>query len=354
MNIGKRSVLTAAAVFTLLATLAGCSRANNSSGSDTTATNQGPASEVHLGFFPNVTHAAALIGVDKGYFTQELGGGTKLTTATFNAGPAEVSALLGGSVDIAFVGSGPTLNAYSQSNGGVRLIAGASSGGAELVVQPGINSAADLKGKVVSDPQAGNTQDVSLKTWLASNNLTNQVKVDNIANSTTLTEFKKGDIQGSWVPEPYASQLVLNDGGKVLVDERSLWPNGQFPTTVVLVRKAFLDQHPGTVTAILKGESDAINYATSDKAGAEAAVNDELQKLTGASLSQQVIDRAFGESTLTLDPLASDFPTLAQDQVTAGAAKSIPKLTGLADLTLINQILTAAGKPAVSAGSIGS
>ena len=354
MNIGRRGMVAATAVFTLLVTVAGCSRADNSSGSDTTTANQGPASEVHLGFFPNITHAAALIGVDKGYFSKELGSGTKLTTATFNAGPAEVNALLGGSVDIAFVGSGPVFNAYTQSNGAVRLVAGASSGGAELVVRQGINSPDDLKGKTVSDPQAGNTQDVSLKTWLSKNNLTGQVNVDNIANSTTLTEFKKGDIQGAWVPEPFASQLVLDEGGKVLVDEKSLWPNGQFPTTVVLVRKAFLDQHPATVSAIIKGELDAINYATTDKAGAEAAINDELTKLTGAGLSQQVLDRAFSELTLTVDPLASDFPTLAEDQVIAGSAPSTPKITGIADLSLLNQILSAAGKSPVSAGSLGA
>ncbi|HWE89613.1 MAG TPA: ABC transporter substrate-binding protein, partial [Pseudonocardiaceae bacterium] len=256
--------------------------------------------------------------------------------------------------DVAFVGSGPLFNAYSQSDGGVKLVAGASSGGAELVVQKDINAPADLRGKAVSDPQPGNTQDVSLRTWLAKNNLTGQVTVDSVANSTTLTEFKKGDIQGAWVPEPYASQLVLNDGGKVLVDEKSLWPNGEFPTTVVLVRKQFLEQHPATVTALLKGEQDAINYAAGDKAGAEAAVNDQLKKLTGATLSQPVIDRAFSELTLTLDPLASDFPTLAQDQVTAGISSSAPNINGIADLTLVNQILTAAGKPAVSAGGLGS
>jgi len=329
-------------------TLGACSRAATPT---TTAANQGAASELRLGYFPNVTHAAALIGVDKGFFTKELGS-TKLTPQTFNAGPDEVSALLGGSLDAAFIGSGPSINGFAKSNGAVRLIAGATSGGAQLVVRPDITAAADLKGKILATPQLGNTQDVSLKTWLANNNLTKQVTVTNVANAQTLSEFQKGDIQGGWLPEPYSSQLVLTGGAKVLVDESTLWPGGQFPTTVLIVRTQFLQQHPDTVQALIKGELDAVDYAQSDKAGAETAVNDQLKQLTGKALSQKVIDRAFSEIKLTLDPLAGDFLELTKDQVTAGIAKSAPSLTGFANLDAVNAVLKAAGKPAVSAANL--
>ena len=329
-------------------TLSACSRAATPT---TTASNQGPATELRLGYFPNVTHAAALIGVDKGFFTKELGS-TKLTLQTFNAGPDEVSALLGGSLDAAFIGSGPSINGFAKSNGAVRLIAGATSGGAQLVVKSDINSAQDLKGKTIATPQLGNTQDVSLKTWLAKNNLTKQVTVTNVANAQVLTEFQKGDIQGGWLPEPYSSQLVLTGGAKVLVDESTLWPGGQFPTTVLIVRTAFLQQHPATVQALIKGELDAVDYAQGNKTGAEAAVNDQLKQLTGKALAQPVIDRAFSEIKLTLDPLAADFPELTKDQVTAGIAKTAPSLTGFANLDAVNAVLKAAGKPAVSAANL--
>ena len=131
-----------------------------------------PAAELRLGYFPNITHAPALIGVANGYFQQELGS-TKLTTQTFNAGPEEVSALLGGSLDAGFIGSGPAINAFAKSNGeAVRLIAGSTSGGAQLVVSPDITSPEQLKGKIVATPQAGNTQDIAFKKWLKENNLT--------------------------------------------------------------------------------------------------------------------------------------------------------------------------------------
>jgi NitT/TauT family transport system substrate-binding protein len=351
VHIGDRRVrpfLVATAVLTLFATLAGCSRADKGSGADTTkAANQGPAAELRLGYFPNVTHAAALIALDKGFLTKDLGQ-TKLTPQSFNAGPDEVSALLGGSLDAAFIGSGPAITAFSKSDGAaVRLVAGATSGGAQLVVKPDINSPADLKGKTVSDPQLANTQDVSLKTWLTKQNLTGQVTVANMANSQSLTEFGKGDIQGAWLPEPYSSQLVLDEGAKVLVDESTLWPNGQFPTTVLVVRTEYLQQHPDTVKALIQAEVDAVGYAQSDHAGAEAAVNDQLKQLTGKALPQPVLDRAFSKITLTFDPLAGDFPELAQDQVVAKVAPTAPKTQGLTDLTLLNQVLAGAGKPAV-------
>ena len=351
MSTTKRRLTFAAVAIPALAvalTLGACSRAGTTT---TTSANQGPASELRLGYFPNVTHAAALIGVDKGFFAKELGS-TKLTTQTFNAGPDEVSALLGGSLDVAFVGSGPAINGFAKSAGAIRLIAGATSGGAQLVVKPGINAAADLKGKTLATPQLGNTQDVALKTWLAKQNLTGQVTVTNLANAQTLSEFQKGDIQGGWLPEPYSSQLVLTGGAKVLVDESTLWPGGQFPTTVLVVRTQFLQQHPATVQALIKGELDAITYERGDKAGAESAVNDQLKQLTGKPLPQAVLDRSFSEIQLTLDPLAGDFPELTKDQVTAGITKKAPSLTGFANLDAVNTVLKAAGKPAVSAANL--
>ncbi|HEX3650342.1 MAG TPA: ABC transporter substrate-binding protein [Pseudonocardiaceae bacterium] len=360
MKTTQRRTLVAVGIplVAVVLTLSACSRAGGDSSaagapSASATSSNATAPELHLGYFPNVTHAAALIGVDKGYFTKRLGS-TKLTTQTFNAGPDEVSALLGGSLDAAFIGSGPSINAFSKSDGAaVRLIAGATSGGAELVVRPNITSKQDLVGKTIADPQLANTQDVSLKTYLSRNNLAGKVTVDNVSNSEVLGQFQKNTVQGGWLPEPYASELVLTGGAHVLVDESSLWPNGQFPTTVLIVRTQFLQQYPGTVKALIQGELDAINFEETDQSGAEAAVNDQLKQLTGKPLAQPVLDRAFSKIKLTADPLATDFPELVKDQVIAGIAKTAPGLTGFADLTQLNAVLKAAGKPAVSAGSLG-
>lgn len=349
-----RITAVAAALLSMLAVVTGCSRADSgSSSSPSTASGGGtPATEVRLAYFPNVTHASALIGLDKGYFTQELGSGTKLTPTKFNAGPDEVSALLGGSVDIGFIGSGPAINAFSKSGGdAVRLVSGATSGGAQLVVKPEINTPQDLQGKIVADPQAGNTQDVSLKKWISQEKLTG-VNVQSEDNSVTLDQFKKGAIAGAWLPEPWSSRLVSEAGAKVLVDEKSLWPDGRFPTTVVVVRTQFLTEHPQTVQAVLKAVVDANNLAATDPTEAKNAVNRQLKSLTGSALSQPVLDRAFQNIELTTDPLAARFPQLAQDQVTAGIVKTAPKVNGFFDLGSLNAVLTAAGKPAVDAAGL--
>src|SRR5690349_9215238 len=172
-----RRVLVASAVVPAVLALGACGGSSDSGTQSSAAGSAGNATapELRLGYFANLTHAAALIGVQKQLFQQELGS-TKLTTQVFNAGPAEVEALFAGGLDAAFIGPSPTITAYGQSNGdAVRIIAGASSGGAELVVKDGINSAADLKGKQVASPQLGNTQDVALRTWLKSKGLSSSV-----------------------------------------------------------------------------------------------------------------------------------------------------------------------------------
>lgn len=348
MSAQRRFLTTSLAVLTALTALAGCSRIDR--GESAPAQNQGAAAEVRLGYFPNVTHAAALIGVDKGFFAKELGS-TKLTTQTFNAGPDAVNALLGSSLDVSFIGSGPAINAYAKSGGeAVRLVAGATSGGAQLVVKPEITSPADLNGKVLTTPQLGNTQDVALKKWLADEKL--DVQVTNVENSQSLDLFKRGDVQGAWAPEPWSSRLVLDAGAKVLLDEKDLWEDGKFPTTVVLVRAKFLQEHPQTVEALLRGHLAATDFALGHEVEAKQVVNNALKQLTGKALGEPVLDRAFDNIELTLDPQAKSFPRLAQDAVTAGVAKEAANVAGLADLTLLNKVLSAAGKPTVDTAGL--
>lgn len=333
-----------------LTALSGCSRAGSSDAP--AAESKGAAAEVRLGYFPNVTHAAALIGVEKGLFAKELGN-TKLTTQTFNAGPDEVNALLGESLDIAYIGSGPAINAYAKSKGeAVKLIAGATSGGAQFVVKPEINSVEDLKGKVVATPQLANTQDVSLKKYLAEKNLTGQVTVQNVENAQTLDLFKKGDIQGAWLPEPWSSRVVAEAGAKVLLDEKTLWEGGQFPTTVVIVRTKFLQEHPETVEAVLKGHVAAVDWGKANSDDAKKTVNAALEKLTSKKLGEKILDAAWDHIELTTDAQAKTFPQLAKDAVTAGVAKEAANVAGYADFTLLNKVLQAQGKPQVQAAGL--
>jgi NitT/TauT family transport system substrate-binding protein len=167
-----------------------------------------------------------------------------------------------------------------------------------------------------------------------------------------MNAYRTGQLDGGWLPEPYASRLVLETGAHVLVDEASLWPDGRFPTTVLIVRTQYLKQHPQTVAALLRGLLQVEDYARADPAGAKAAANSALGKAAGKPLAQPVLDRAWGGITLTTDPLAARFPRLAADAVTAGVATSAPDLHGFVDLGPLNAVLTAAGRPPVDAAGL--
>jgi NitT/TauT family transport system substrate-binding protein len=350
----SRTVAVLIAALAVVGLLSACSRADEGSSSGGGAAS--PAQEVRLGYFPNITHAPALIGVSQNFFAQELGQ-TKLTTQTFNAGPDEVNALLGGSLDVAFIGSSPAINAFAKSKGeAIRLISGSTTGGAQLVTTPDITSPAQLKGKTIATPQAGNTQDVALKKWLKENNLPigsgpDAVTVQNIDNPRTLDLFKQGQVAGGWLPEPWSSRLV-DAGAKVLVDERSLWPNGKFPTTVIIARTDFVNQHPQTIEALLRGEQKAIDLAASDQAKAKTVTNDSIKQVTGSSLSPKVLDRAFTELSFDSHPLAATFPQLSKDSVTAGATPSETDLKGFLNVTALNTVRQQAGKPPVDTAGL--
>jgi NitT/TauT family transport system substrate-binding protein len=315
---------------------------------------------VHIGYFANLTHATPLIGIQDGQFAKALGG-TKIATQIFNAGPSEIEALNSGAIDIAWIGPSPAINGYVKSHGSaLKIISGATSGGAELVVNPTtVKTVADLKGKKIATPQAGNTQDVALLNFLAGKGYkedpktgAGDVSVIRTDNSLTPAAYSSGQIDGAWVPEPTASKLV-SEGAKVLIDEKTLWPNNQFVTTNVIVSQTFLKAHPDVVKAVLKASVDTNAWITANPAQAKTDANAALKALTGKALSDKVLNAAWAELSVTDDPLASSLQTEAQHAVTAGFIKQ-PNLTGIYDLTLLNQVLTAEGKPTVSAAGLGA
>jgi NitT/TauT family transport system substrate-binding protein len=309
---------------------------------------------LRLGYFPNVTHAPALVGVEGGLFQQALGSDVKLSLSTFNAGPAAAEALLSDSIDASYVGPNPAITAFVQSHGAVKVISGAASGGAFLVVRQGINKPADLKGKVLASPQLGNTQDVALRSWLSKNGLQTDtsgggdVSIRPQDNAVTLQAFEQKQIDGAWVPEPWATRLVAEGGGKILVDERTLWPNRRFVTTELVVRTDFLSAHPDVVQRLLTGQVDAIDLIAKNPTRAQQLVGLGIQHATGKGLAANLIAASFQSITFTNDPIASSLQTSAQNAKKLGLLQSA-NLKGLYNLTLLNKVLKARSEPAVSA-----
>jgi NitT/TauT family transport system substrate-binding protein len=318
--------------------------------------------KVRLGYLANLTHAAALVGVNKGYFKHELGSDVDLSLQSFNAGPQEVEALNGDAVDAAFFGPGPAINAYTKSHGDLlRIVAGSASGGAALVVDPSkISSPSDLKGKTLSDPQLGNTQDIALRAYLSANGYHTDAQGGGdvtIApandNATVLQLFQQKKIDGAWMPEPWSTRLVQEGGGKVLVDEASLWRGGQFATTELVVSKKFLDAHPDQVEALVRGLVKTNDWIGQNPADAKSATNDELAKLTQKKLSDKVLSEAWPHLQFTVDPLARSLKTGLDNAKAAGLVSKSADISSILDLRLLNKVLKAANKPTVDAGDLG-
>ena len=334
--------------------LAGCSRAAEAPSAPPAATS--PAAELRLGYFPNITHAPAIIGVANGFFTQELGS-TKLTTQTFNAGGDEISALLGGSLDAGFIGSSPAINGFAKSNGeAVRVIAGSTSGGAQLVVSPDITSPEQLKGKIIATPQKGNTQDVALKKWLKENNL------------------EQGQVGQGHRPEPgqppHARPVQDQPdrgrlaAGAVELPARRRGREGARRREDAVAERAVPHHRADRPHPVPAGAPRHDRRADPRRAEGGRLRHDERgrgqdgdQRLDQAAHRLRrwrpaVLDRSFTELQFTLDPLAATFPQLAKDSVTAGVTDKETNLKGFIDVTALNGVLTQAGKPAVDAAGL--
>jgi NitT/TauT family transport system substrate-binding protein len=345
----RRVLLTAGvAAVTLLG--AGCSS------SATGASGPGPSHvELRLGFLANITHEPALVGLAKGFFTRDLGKNVTLKTTVFSTGTEETTALLAGQLDAAYVGPNPAINAWQKSNGtAIRIISGAASGGASLVVKKGITSAAQLKGKSLATPSLGNTQDVAARYWLKQHGLTTtptgggDVSIKPVKpNSAAVLEFSSGQIDGGWEPEPYATEMVLA-GGSRLVNEASLWPGGKFVTTNLVVTQSFLSAHPSAVTGLLKGQIDANSHINANSRAAAAEANTELTKLLGRGLKPDVLSAALPYIHFTNDPIAPSLLTDAQHAAAVGLLSPVKNLRGIYDLGPLNALLKAAGQPQVS------
>lgn len=306
--------------------------------------------ELHLGYFPNLTHAAAVAGVRTGIFGRALGDAARLRTSTFNAGPSAIEALLSGALDASYIGPNPAVNAYAKSNGeAVRVIAGATSGGAFFVVRPQIRSVGDLRGRRVASPQLGNTQDVALRSWLSGQGLRpdKDVTVVPQENAQTLETFRSGAVQGAWVPEPWATRLVTEGGGRVLVDERSLWPNGKYVTTLLVVRTAFLRQHPELVERLLAGHVEATAFVNDHPTRAQGAVIDGIAAITGKRLDAGLVAAAWRNLSFGADPLADSLRKIAADATKLGFLDPVD-LGRIWDVSPLNAVLRARHLPVVT------
>lgn len=313
---------------------------------------------IRVGYFPNITHSQAIIGMENSSFKKALGENVEIRPIIFNAGPSVIEALFAGELDLAYIGPNPAINGYVKSKGqALRIIAGATSGGAGLVIRKdsGISSINDFNGRRIASPQLGNTQDVALRAWLRTNGIKigeqgGEARVIPVNNPDQLTLFLKKEIDAAWTVEPWVSRLIREGNGVLFLDERTLWPKGEFVTAHVIVSTTFLKQHRDLVKSWISTHVELTQWIKTHPAEAKQIINSELQRITGKRLPKDVLNDAFGRLSITYDPVAASLFQSAQWAFREGfLGKTPPDLSGIYDLSILNEVLKEKGLPSVSA-----
>ena len=349
----KNSVKFAIAAAIVAAVVASSLTLGSSSNAGAGNNNNGEeAKVVRVGYFPNINHAQAVIGFGRGDFQDALGDGVEVKTQIFNAGPSVVEALFASQIDVAYIGPNPAINGYVRSDGqALRIVSGAASGGAVFVVRndAGIDSAADLAGKTFASPQLGNTQDVALRKYLLENGHRTRendgdIGVQPAKNADIVTLMIKKDIDGAWVPEPWGAKLVKDTDSRVFLDERDLWPGGEFVTAHIIVRTEFLEQNPEIVKKLVRTNVETTEWINTHPDEAVRIFNEELEKLTGKTVPEDEFREGLSRMELTYDPIKESLFKSANDAYDIGFFDEKPDLSGIYDLDILNEVLAEKGK----------
>ena len=303
---------------------------------------------LRIGYFPNINHAQAVIGIGNGDFQKVLGNNIEIKSLVFNAGPSAIEALFAKQVDVTYVGPNPAINGYVVSGGeDIRIISGASSGGAVFIIRAdsGIESVKDFANKKFASPQLGNTQDVALRNYLLENGYKTTENGGNVTvlpakNPDILTLFLKKDIDGAWVPEPWGERLIKEANGKLFLDERDLWPDGKFVTGLIVARFEYLKQNPDVIEKFLKAHIEETQWINKNKEEAIMAFNTELKRLTGQIIPEDTLKVSLTRLELTYDPIQQSLYKSANDAFDIGfLGKTKPDLSNIFDLNIQNKIL---------------
>lgn len=344
MHNGVKLGIAAAIITVVAATSTPYFGFSRSEGCDISSSD--PSDVLRIGYFPNINHAQAVIGLGRGDFQQLLGNDTKIETTVFNAGPAVIEALNANAIDVAYVGPNPAVNGYVESDGcNLRIISGAASGGAVFVVRndAGIGSPDDFANKKFSSPQLGNTQDVALRKYLLDNGYQVKEKGGNVEvlpvkNADALTLLIKKEIDGAWVPEPWGAKMVNEANSRIFLDERELWPDGDFVTAHIIVRTDYLQNNPDTIRKLLEAHIDETIWINENPEEAMHTFNFQLEKLTGKTIPEDEFEEGFSRMTLTWDPIKESLFQSASDAFDIGFLRTTPD-AGIYDLEILNGVL---------------
>ena len=276
--------------------------------------------KIRVAFFPSIVHAVPIVGVENNIFQENLDEEVEIDVKIFDSGPQVIESLFSNSIDIAYVGPGPVINGYLKSDGNaLKILAGAADGGASLVAhkESGLDSIANFDGKRIAAPQISNTQDVSLRHYLSSNGLKpveagGTVYVLNISNPDIYTLFAKGDIDGAWVPEPWATMLVQELDGIRIFNESQFWPDEEFSSVLLIARTDFVKNNPVVVQNWIKSNEKTVQWINNNPEQTKKIYSEFLTDYMGKTLPDEIIDESFSNLIITSNPLKNSVYTFAE------------------------------------------
>jgi sulfonate transport system substrate-binding protein len=318
---------------------------------------RGKEGVLRLGIFPNLTHAPGYVAQGSGILEESLGE-TKADVTVFNSGTDAGNALLAGEIDATYIGPGPAASLFLRSEGKVAIVSGAVAAGASMVVRPeaGISTPEDLKGKKIAVPGIGNTQDVALRTWLHEQGLEAQdaggeVAVVPVDNPELPQLFRSGEVDGAWEPEPWPSFLVHEGLAEVFLDEATLWPDGEFVTTQLLVSTVYLEAHPDIIRRLVQANVEAIELIEEDPDEARSIAGKQLVENGAPQLPPAVLESAWEKLTFTWDPLPATLQTGAEQAFALGYLEEEPtNVLDMYRLDILNDVLAEKGLSPVRVG----
>ncbi len=306
-----RAAVTVALTSTILVTVAAIIVSNDDSDHEKL---------LRIAYFPNIGHAVPVIGIEKNFFAEEIGPTVTIKTKLFDSGPQVIESLFANSIDVAYVGPGPAINGFLNSEGNnLKILSGAASGGASFIAQPDadISHIPDFAGKKIAAPQIGNTQDVSLRHYLAENGLYSaerggSVTVYNIPNPDIYTLFVKGEIDGAWVAEPWATILESELGGIRLFHEEDLWPEKQFASVLLIGNTNYAIENPDVIRDLLVAHKDTVKWINQNPEETRNTFNQFLADTLGQPLSDEVVDIALSNLKITSESVEHSIHIFAE------------------------------------------
>jgi len=260
---------------------------------------------VRVAFLPSVSHAIPIVGLERGAFAEAMAP-LRVDALVLDSGTQAVQSLVAGSLDLAYVGPGPAVNAFVRSGGGVVILSGAANGGVSLVAREGagISGVADLGGMRVAVPQVANSQDVSLRHHLAGAGLApadrgGTVMVMAAAGPEIHSLLSRGMLDAAWVPEPWATLLVESLGAERVLEEADLWPGGAFASVVLVARAEYAGGRPGEVASWLGAHNATAAWIAANPGGAREAYASFASREALAALPAGVLEEAFSRVEVT-------------------------------------------------------